>query len=368
MKRIGMDVRKIEDFGIGTYISRLLERFATLERAHEFVLFGDPAQVRARFGDRFPVVPARSGKYSLGEQLELPRLAREQKLDLFHSPHYVVPVLSRCPLVVTVHDLIHLRRDLRRGFRNWLAAVYAKAMIGRAVRQARRVITVSDATRQDVEVHFPAARNKTVMIHNGAESPPAEPVDKAAVERFRERHQLGHPLLLFVGNPKPHKNLPAVLDTVAELRRRGRAVQLALAGSSPDVVLNMARWHGVTDAVKALGYLPAQDLPLVYHAADALLFPTLHEGFGLPALEAMAAGLPVVTSNVTSLPEVVGDAALTVNPRDIGALADAVVRVLDEPGLRPQLVARGYDRLRLFSWQKCAEAHLAIYQEVLYAC
>ena len=368
MKRIGVDTRKIDDFGIGTYIAGLLTQFAEQDHTHHYVLFGNVDRLRARFGDRFELVPAAAGKYSLREQAELPSLIRAARLDLFHSPHYTVPVFSTCPLVATVHDLIHLRLDLRPGFKNWLASLYARALVGRAVRQARRVIVVSKATQLDVEGFFPAARGKTAMIYNGAETSLGKQVDPGGLAEFRQRHGLTHPLLLFAGNPKPHKNVPMVLDTVAELRRRGRPVQLAMAGSRPEAVCELARAHGVADAVVALGYLPEKELTFVYHASDLLLFPSLCEGFGLPVLEAMAAGLPVVTSNVSSLPEVAGDAAITTDPRDSRALADAVIRVLDEPGLREQLIERGLRRATQFSWRQCAEAHLALYEEVLRAC
>jgi glycosyltransferase involved in cell wall biosynthesis len=306
-----------------------------------------------------------AGKYSAAEQLELPSLIAQQRIDLFHSPHYVVPVLSRCPLVVTVHDLIHLRTDLRPSMTNRLQSVYAHVIVGRAVKQAKRVVVVSQATRHDLETRFPRARGKTEVIYLSADAIPAAADDPALLEQFRKERGLAHPLLLFVGNPAAHKNLPAVLGTVAELRRRGRVVQLAAVGGKPEAVLAQARICAVEDAVRVLGHLSPQDLALAYQAADVLLFPSLMEGFGLPAVEAMAAGLAVVTSNVSSLPEVVGDAAITADPRDNVALADAVSRVLDQPDLRAQLVYRGRMQAARFSWQACADAHLRIYEDVL---
>jgi glycosyltransferase involved in cell wall biosynthesis len=336
-----------------------------VSQPYRFVLFGDVARLKARLGTHFELVQFNAGKYSVAEQLELPALIVRQRIDLFHSPHYVVPVLSRCPLVVTVHDLIHLRTDLRPSITNRLQAVYARIIVDRAVRQAKRVVVVSEATRHDVETHFPRARGKTEVIYLGADAMPATPDDPALLEQFRKERGLAHPLLLFVGNPASHKNLPAILGTVAELRRRGRDVQLAAVGGKPEAVLAQARTCAVQDAVQVLGHLSPYDLALAYRAADVLLFPSLAEGFGLPTVEAMAAGLAVVTSNISSLPEVVGDAAITVDPRDIVALADAVSRVLDQPDLRARLVCRGRIQAARFSWRACADAHLRIYEDVL---
>src|ERR1043166_8210353 len=141
MSRIGIDARMAHEFGIGTYVCGLLDQFAALDTRNQYVLFGDVARLRRRFGDRFALVAAHSGKYSLRQQIELPRLIRRAGVDLFHSPHYVVPARAGVPVVVTVHDLVHLRRDLRPGVKHWLASVYARALIGAAVRKARRVIT-----------------------------------------------------------------------------------------------------------------------------------------------------------------------------------------------------------------------------------
>ena len=367
MSRIGIDARMAHEFGIGTYVCGLLDQFAALDTRNQYVLFGDVARLRRRFGDRFALVAAHSGKYSLRQQIELPRLIRRAGVDLFHSPHYVVPARAGVPVVVTVHDLVHLRRDLRPGVKHWLASVYARALIGAAVRKARRVITGAHAAQREIETEFPVAIGKTIVIHHGADGATQHNggVEPARVDAFRRTHGLTRPLVLFVGNPKPHKNLPAVLATLAELKRRGRRARLALVGSSPEAVRDLIAAQDLADDVVALGYLPDDEMPLAYAAADVLLFPSLCEGFGLPPLEAMAASIPVVTSNVSTLPEVVGDAALTVDPRDVGALADAVGRVLDDADLRRELVARGHERLRHFTWRRSAEAHLALYEDVL---
>jgi glycosyltransferase involved in cell wall biosynthesis len=365
MKRIGLDARKIDDFGIGTYITHLLEEFANRSAPYEFVLFGDVVRLQERFGSRFELVAAAAAKYSIGEQLELPWLIHKRRLDVFHSPHYVIPVCSRCPLVVTVHDLIHLRTDIRQGWKNRLVSVYAQMLIGQAVRQARRVIVDSHAVRREIETHFSAAQGKTVAIHLAADAALAAPATPTDLDGFRRERELAHPLLLFVGNPAPHKNLPAMLATVAELRHRGYLVQLAMAGCKAEIVAAQVRAYGLQDIVRVLGYLSPHELALAYQAADVLLFPSLLEGFGLPVLEAMQAGLVVVASNIPSLTEVVGDAAITVDPRDVSGLADAVVRVLDDPGQRAQLVERGRKRAGRFRWSTCAEAHLRVYEEAI---
>ncbi len=358
MKRIGIDARKIDDFGIGTYIRCLLEQYLAQAAPYQFVLFGPPDRLRGLFQSAFEIVPFQATSYSLIEQWELPRLIDRTRLDLFHSPHYVTPIFTACPLVVTIHDLIHLRRDVRPGFKNWLVSKYARPLIHLAVRKARQVITVSHFSKADIEREFPAAVDKTKAIHNGILRPVGPRLNESELQLFREHRNLLQPLVLFVGNPMPHKNLEGVFAAVQIASDRGCPVSLALAGCQPG---KLARFGTLPPRVSVLGYLSNEDLHKLYCAADVLILPSLYEGFGLTIVEAMAAGLPVITSNVTSMPEIAGNAAITIDPRDYASIADALIRVIREPSVKQTMITKGRLRAADFSWEVSAEQHLAAY-------
>ena len=321
--RVGIDARKIADFGIGTYIRGLLGALVELGTGDEYVAFA-PAGAPLPPGVEHVTVDA--PHYSIRELVILGRAADRARLDLFHAPHYVVP-FTRVPVIVTVHDLIHLHQPMR----NPLAPVYARAMIGRAVRKAARVLTVSQAVKAQLERELGA---KNVVVTPNGVDPVFTPGGlKPAAPRF-----------LFVGNDKAHKNLETVL---AALERVPEA-SLTLVGASFDRYRDRER-------VEVRGFVPLEELVALYRGATALVMPSLEEGFGLPAAEAMACGTAVITSKDAALMEITGDAALHVDARDAGALADAMRRVASDADLRAELSSRGLERARFFTWRRCAE-------------
>ncbi|HKB79528.1 MAG TPA: glycosyltransferase family 1 protein [Thermoanaerobaculia bacterium] len=320
--RIGMDCRKIGDFGIGSYIRGLLHALAALG-GEEYVAFG-PAEIGGALPAGVEHVVVDAPKYSLRELFRIGRAADRARLDLFHAPHYVVPFL-RTPFVVTIHDLIHLRR------RNPLQRVYAQTMIGRAVRRSRRVLSVSRAVGDEIAEAF-GHGDKIAVTPNGVDPQFLAP---GPAERGR--------YFLFVGNDKPHKNVERLIAAFGQLR----GVELVLAGAE------FARFRGTANVTRA-GFVELQRLAALYRGAIAVVQPSLEEGFGLPALEAMACGTPAITSNTPALLEVTGDAALHVDGRDVDEIAAAMRRVMDDPALRATLGARGAERARTFSWSRCA--------------
>jgi glycosyltransferase involved in cell wall biosynthesis len=342
--RIAIDGRKIADYGIGTYIRGLLGGLAANGADHEYVVFA-PASAAELLPDdrRFRRIDEGAPHYSLRELLSIGRQLRRARADLFHAPHYVTP-FTDTPMVVTIHDLIHLHQPLR----NPLARPYARLMIGRAVHAARRLLTVSETVAAELAARWPVAGTKTVVTPNGVDDvfrrAAAEP---AALPQGCQRG--GY--FLFIGNDKPHKNLPAL---VAAHRRLAGVFPLVLAGSSFEA------WR-TTPGVIVTGFLPQRELVALLRDALALVQPSLEEGFGLPAAEAMAAGVPVITSNAAALLEVIGDAAIHVDATSVDELAAAMRRVADDPALRATLIARGVERATRMTWSRCAEATLDAY-------
>jgi alpha-1,3-rhamnosyl/mannosyltransferase len=367
--RLALDARKIDDFGIGTYIQGLLEALPAVGLPEALVAYLPPgrapsAEAVAAWGSRARWRSVTARNYSVGELWQLALAARRDRADLFHAPHYVCPPILPCPAVVTVHDLIHLRFPLRH--RHPVAPVYARLMLRLAVRRARRLITVSESTRRDLVERLGAAPGRIRVIPNGVGAPFVPVETPGPMDPTLARLGVTPPYFLFVGNPLPHKNLAGLLDAFAGLPRDlGRLVLAGIPASARAHLDGLSVARGLQDRVHALAPLPAATLARLYQEAQAVVCPSLWEGFGLAALEAMACGAPVVAANRGGLPEVVGDAGLLVDPTRVDALREAMYTLATQEALRAALRARGLARARAFSWRHVAEATVAVYREAL---
>ena len=321
--RVGIDCRKIADFGIGTYIRGLVHAMPEL-----YVAFG-PAGIDIPAGVEHVVVNA--PHYSLRELFILGQAADGARLDLFHAPHYVLPQM-RTPSVVTIHDLIHLRRGLPQ-------RMYARTMMRRAVRRSRTVLTVSETVAREIATEF-GAKN-VVVTPNGVDPIYLEPQTSNVEPRT---------YFLYVGNDKPHKNVDAAVRAASAL-----GTKLVLAGGSFDRFRQNA-------GVICGGFVSQQELASLYRGAIALVMPSVEEGFGIPAVEAMAAGTAVITSKAAALVEITGGAALHASDAD---LADAMRRVRDDAALRASLIAAGRARAAQFTWSECARRTRAAYESAI---
>jgi glycosyltransferase involved in cell wall biosynthesis len=366
--RIGIDARKLHDFGIGTYIRNLLRQLARLDRQTEFVLLCRPEDVPwlASLGENLRPVAETSTNYSIIEQIRIPLALKREGVTLFHAPHYVLPPLVPCRSVVTIHDCIHLM--FPQYLPNRLALGYARASIVAAARRATRVLTVSESSKRDILRFVHIKPEKIDVIYNAYDERFTVEPREEDVDRVRERFQLHDEFVLYAGNVKPHKNLERLIEAFHLVRRRGLDhLKLVLIGDEISRYAALRRAvhrHQLHKYVRFLGYLPEETLAVMYRLAGVFVFPSLYEGFGLPPLEAMASGTPVVTSNVSSLPEVAGDAAVLVDPYDPKAIADGIYQVLTDDQFRRDLRARGAARARQFSWEQSVRRVREIYVEV----
>jgi glycosyltransferase involved in cell wall biosynthesis len=367
--RIAIDARKLRDYGIGTYVRNLLRHLSRLDHATEYVLLcrEQDCGVAAELGENFRAVPETAPAYSVREQLSVPLDLRREGVDLFHAPHYVLPPLTPCRSVVTIHDCIHLR--FPQYLPNRAAYAYARSSLWMATHRARRVLTVSEASKRDILKYFHLPESKIDVIYNAIDERFGQAPSEEEITRVRERYQLNDPFVLYAGNIKPHKNLERLIDAFHILRRHGfDQIKMLIIGDEISKYATLRRAvhrHKLHKHVRFFGFVPDQTLAILYRLAGVFVFPSLYEGFGLPPLEAMSSGTPVVTSNVSSLPEVVGDAALLIDPYDSQAIADAMRRVLSEPALREDLRRRGFERVRHFSWERSVARVRQIYDEVL---
>ncbi len=353
---VGVDLRMLGKSGIGEYVAQVAPRLRALRPDWAWFGFGPPMP-------GFRHVPLRAGIYSIAEQVALPRLIRAAKLDLFFSPHYNAPLISRCPLVVTVHDLIHLKFPEHLPRPRVVAEAYARVQISAACRRARVVLTDSANTRRDL-VRMLGVPSAKIRVAPLAACPSFARAPRG-MRSFRRRHRLTGRMILSVGNLKPHKNPAGLLRSFA--RVRDRSVTLALIGRGTPAEVAAIRAEaatlGVSDRVRWPGAVGRDDLRRWYAAATVFAFPSLYEGFGLPPLEAMIAGTPVVSTSAASLPEVCGRAALLVRPGDDRAMARALERVLGSAELRRRMVAAGHRQARSFSWDHTATLTLAALRE-----
>ena len=366
--RIGIDARKLHDFGIGTYIRNLLRHLSRIDRESEFVVLCRPEDAKgvSSLGENLRPVTETAGNYSVAEQLKVPLKLKREGVTLFHAPHYVLPPLVRCPSVVTIHDCIHLM--FPQYLPNRVALGYARASITGAARRATRVLTVSESSKRDILRFVDIPSDKIDVIHNAHDERFSVEPREEDVVRVRERYQLHDPFILYAGNVKPHKNVERLIEAFHLVRQRGLDhVKLVVIGDDISRYAALRRavhHHQLHKYVRFLGYMPEETLAVMYRLAGVFVFPSLYEGFGLPPLEAMASGTPVVTSNVSSLPEVAGDAAVLVDPLSPDAIADGIYRVLTDAGLRQSLRERGLARARQFSWEASVRRVREIYGQV----
>lgn len=365
---IAIDARKLADFGIGTYLRGLLTALGKADTDSRYLLLAPRAarELLPGLPDNFRWIEEDAPGYSWREQVAVGQHLVRHRPDLFHSPHYVLPLRTPTRVVVTIHDLIHLL--FPEFLPHPMAFAYARLMLRRAVRRADRVLTVSRATATDLELHLGVDRSRITVTWNGVD------------ERFRSRlapqelHSGLAPLgldpgyFLFLGNPKPHKNLERVLRAFARVPAAGRRLVVAGApesGAVADEIAGLAQELRLGDRLTLLGRLPDECLPALVQGAVALVFPSLYEGFGLPLAEAMAAGTPVVASTTAALAEIAGGAAELVDPLDVAAIAGAMARLAGDPARRRELAELGRARSEAFRWESTAAETLAVYRDLL---
>jgi glycosyltransferase involved in cell wall biosynthesis len=298
--------------------------------------------------------------------MEIPYLARGA--DLLHCPHYEIPALYRRPLSVTIHDLTHL---LDPAFKyTFKSRLFARALMQRAVNQARRIITVSHYSKQRLIEHLGADHKKISVIHNYASAVFAPMLLDAAKEAVRTQLGIYREYFLFVGNPKPHKNLPVLFQALALLRAKNReAPQLVVIGrdekNEPEL-RKLAVELGIDNDVRWIEFfVPDEVLRACYAAAVATILPSRQEGFGLPVIESMSCGTPVICSDAASLPEVAGGCALLFDPSSPEACCERLSQVLDSSELRALLKAKGLERGRDFEAARAVKEHAQVFAELL---
>src|SRR5579863_8295927 len=366
----------MSEFGVGTYIRNIVRTLGRLDLESTYFLIGTPEKVREigplppNFKNVPLVTPDRSAKGYLEFRSALKRLS----CDLVHIPNlFSIPRVLPCPYVMTVHDMLEHMSRARQQTGFW-GSVHVQ-MTKQVLRGAARIFAVSNFTRTDIEKYFDIPSSRIEVVYNAIDERflrgHATPADR---DLIAQRYQVTYPFLLYAGRISPHKNVVRMIEAFSALKTELEKDQLYpdlkliiigddLSGN-PDLRRTVIR-SGVQNDVRFLGFVPIEVLRTFYDAAKIFVFPSLYEGFGLPPLEAMAHGTPVVTSNVTSLPEVVGNAAVLVHPENVFEIMRALYRVLMDQPLREKMKERSYRQAAKFSWEKSVLRIREVYQEVL---
>ncbi len=366
LMRIGIDAASIvgDKGGVGWHTHHLLQALLDLEEETEYLGYLRPGSLRAGRLDGWPVNDRM-------RWVESPRWLMSwrgawDRLDLYHGPNFKMHTTGRSGGIVTIHDL-------------WLARhpEYSRKVLGQAgssrraratALRARKVVTVSEFSAREIEALYGVPREQVVVIYNGVSEEFVPEHDEQVVADVRQRWAIpAAGFILFVGGADPRKNHRVFLQAVARSRSQlgGRAIVLVGDAEHPQGSYRAtAQALGLEQDVRCTGRLDREDLRRLYSCADLFVFPSRYEGFGMPVLEAMACGAPTITASTSSLPEVAGEAALLVDPDDVEALGKAMVTVLSDPALRQGLRQRGFDRTRLFTWQRAALRTSALYHEL----
>lgn len=354
--------------GINWYIYHLLQHltpsselaytiFSSEPRAHEH--FQQLTLAPSRLPTDRPIVRI------FWEQFIQPFALRQHRIDLLHGLAFAGPLATSIPWLATIYDLsfIHFPASFNRANR-----IYLTWAVRHAVQQAKRLVAISESTKRDLVKLFGAPPEKIAVVYCGVDSAFTPARNQAAIDALKQKYRVDK-FVLHVGTIEPRKNLPCLVRAFAKMKRQTKLPhQLVLIGArgwkyaEVDAAIEAT---GIAREIIFPGYVPQAELPTWYHAADLFVYPSLYEGFGLPPLDALASGTPTITSNAASLPEVVGDAALQIDPLNEEALCTAMIHLLTDQALRAQMIERGLAQAQKFSWAHTAQETIAVYRAVL---
>ncbi|MCP4750580.1 MAG: glycosyltransferase [Proteobacteria bacterium] len=358
------DCRQLGGSGIGTYVENLIRNFYGMVPDYPLQILARKEHISEieRFS-HFKIKKYNDPIYSIAEQFKW--LTKVDPFGLLHVPHYNAPLIFPGRLIVTVHDVCHLA--MKQYFPGMLKGIYSGPFLQRVLKKADYIITVSSFSKSEILKHFDIPADKITVIHLGVDSI-FHPISKVESQIVLQKHGLPNDYFLFVGNIKPHKNIAGLISSYKLASSRNPDLPpLVILGQHTDLktdipnIDNLLSDEQLKRKIVFTGSLPTEDLPAIYSRASLFLFPSFYEGFGLPTLEAMACGTPVITSNCSSLPEVVDDSAMLVDPYNHEEIAESILLLANDTQLQEEYRKKGFAQIKKFSWQTSAQKHLDIY-------
>jgi glycosyltransferase involved in cell wall biosynthesis len=366
--RIGIDARALGWAGLGRYSRNLLKNITSNDNENEYVVFA-PKSFYAEMSSlpRTRFVSVTASYYSLREQTVFLAAILQEKIDLMHFLHFNAPIFYRRPFVVTIHDLTRFFFPAQKNngqFHQWAYEEVFRS----AVLHSAKIVTVSEHTRSDLIRYFPQVAEKTAVAYEGVDATIFNKEGDVSADKEKlARIGIATPYILFVGVWMTHKNLPRLLLAFRKVKAEGYAGKFVITGEGLSHHVNVGQLVnelGLKDDVVLPGRVSDEMLPVLYRGAQMLVFPSLYEGFGLPPLEAMACGTPVVASRISSIPEILGEAAVYFDPYSVEDIAESINKILLEEGLKEKMVDLGLSQAKNFSWKKCAQETLGVYNTV----
>ncbi len=372
--KIGIEGQRLfrkSKHGMDFVTLELIRHLQEIDRQNEYVVFVKPdSDICIEETTNFKIQFVSSLCYPDWEQWGLPRIAAREQVDILHCTSNTAPIRSSIPQILTLHDVIFLEDPKPTGSsKNWyqrLGNKYRKAIVPTVAKQCQMIITVSEYEKEQIVKTLPLPSEKVKVVYNGVSERFKQIRDKRMLEQIKEKYRLPKKFILFLGNTDPKKNLKGVLRAYSIYVENNQAVVplviVDLKQKYLSAVLKELNLLGLQEHIVLTGYIPNRDLPAVYNLSELFLYPSLRESFGLPILEAMACGVPVITSNTSSMPEVAGDAALLVDPKDALLLANDIGAMLSHNNLRQRMIRKGFRQAERFSWHNTAEQVLQIYE------
>jgi len=368
--RVAIDIRRIKEFGVGTYIWNLVRNLADLDTRTNYVLIGSERDFLelGEVGPNFERLVHTSSQALWSEHISLPSALRSLKVDVVHIPHHEGPFFLPGKVVTTVHDCVHIKFPPEGQSRFERSRLYW--LTKRALMRSSQILAVSESTRADLLHMFDFDKSRVSVVYNALDGRFAPFIEDEIREQARERYQLNAPFILYSGRIRPHKNLSRLIEAFAVLKNelvgdtRFSNLKLIIIGDEFSrhqyLRLSVVR-SGMQQDVRFFGFIPYPAMQVFYQEAALFALPSLHEGFGLSAIEALASRTPVLASNTTSLPEVLGDAAVFVHPENVFEIARGMKSILTDAPLRASLVDRGVKQVSRFSWREAAQQVLQAY-------
>jgi glycosyltransferase involved in cell wall biosynthesis len=361
--KIGIAARGLSESsgGVKQYIESITSAVLKIDSENEYYIFHNNYEDVNKFPAAKNIVMESSSKM-LWDYILLPKALRKYKLDIVIFPKNVVPFFIDAKFVVIIHDLAYFMPELNAY--PLLDTVYMRSMIKSSLKRADRVIAVSKNTKNDIIEIIGTDENKIEVVYEAADHKYRQVTDRSKLNYIKDQYKLGDKFIFYSGSLSPRKNMLRFLNAYNKIKDT-IPHKLVLTGGKSWKDKNVHELIGqMGNSVIKLGHVPDEHMPLIYNLADLFVYPSLYEGFGLPPLEAMACGCPVISSNLSSIPEVVGDAAIMVDPYSTDEIADAMYEVLTDDELKHSMIEKGIKRSELFNWEKSAKEILGVYEEV----
>lgn len=363
-KKHGMDMVALE----------LIKNLQVIDTKNDYVIFVKPDEDKTCIptATNFTIVELAGGPYPTWEQNALPKAAKEHGCDILHCTSNTGPIFSQVPLIVIVHDIIYLESiSIFKKEGTWyqkLGNMYRRFIVPKVIKSGKRIVTVSNYEKERIHNHFPTIGDKLLTIYNGVGPHFKKITDQPYLDEIKTKYNLPEKFLFFLGNTDPKKNTRGVLKAFAQFnaqsKEKYKLVMLDYEEGALQKLLSDVGYPEAREFIQLAGYVPNDELPAIINQCDVFLYPSLRESFGIPTLEGMACGVPVITSNTSSMPEIAGDAACIVDPYKPEEITNAIIKILEDKNYRNLLCQKGVEQAKKFSWRIMAEENLKLYNQV----